>query len=108
MGYSVTEHSACGYAGRQPAPAIRDPRRGARRAPGTARVVSMPGDTMMPVAMAVAMRSLGYGVSGIGPRQRRLRRPPPAAGRLPDQPGPRPRPPGRPPRPHARPARYGG
>lgn len=32
----------------------------------TARVVSMLGDTMMPVAMAVAMISLGYGVSGIG------------------------------------------
>lgn len=32
----------------------------------TARIVSMLGDTMMPVAMAVAMISLGYGVSGIG------------------------------------------
>ncbi|MFE9560997.1 MFS transporter [Streptomyces sp. NPDC006487] len=32
----------------------------------TARVVSMLGDTMMPVALAVAMISLGYGVSGIG------------------------------------------
>ncbi|WP_330296712.1 MFS transporter [Streptomyces sp. NBC_00503] len=32
----------------------------------TARIVSMAGDTMMPVAMAVAMLSLGYGVSGLG------------------------------------------
>lgn len=32
----------------------------------TARIVSMLGDTMMPVAMAVSMISLGYGVSGIG------------------------------------------
>ncbi|MFB6522741.1 MFS transporter [Streptomyces sp. NPDC056401] len=32
----------------------------------TARIVSMLGDTMMPVALAVAMISLGYGVSGIG------------------------------------------
>ncbi|MCX5406818.1 MFS transporter [Streptomyces sp. NBC_00335] len=32
----------------------------------TARIVSMLGDMMMPVALAVAMISLGYGVSGIG------------------------------------------
>ncbi|MFF7334832.1 MFS transporter [Streptomyces sp. NPDC008150] len=32
----------------------------------TARVVSQVGDTMIPVATAVAMLSLGYGVSGIG------------------------------------------
>ncbi|MFJ7205760.1 MFS transporter [Streptomyces sp. NPDC098789] len=32
----------------------------------TARVVSQVGDTMIPVATAVAMFSLGYGVSGIG------------------------------------------
>ncbi|MFC7219424.1 MFS transporter [Streptomyces polyrhachis] len=32
----------------------------------TARVVSQVGDTMLPVAIAVAMLSLGYGVSGVG------------------------------------------
>ncbi|MFD9791944.1 MFS transporter [Streptomyces sp. NPDC059070] len=32
----------------------------------TARVVSQVGDTMIPVATAVAMLSLGYGVSGVG------------------------------------------
>ncbi|MDR3083397.1 MAG: MFS transporter [Streptomyces sp.] len=32
----------------------------------TARVVSQVGDTMLPVATAVAMFSLGYGVSGVG------------------------------------------
>ncbi|MBV6697753.1 MFS transporter [Kitasatospora aureofaciens] len=32
----------------------------------TARIVSMLGDTMIPVATAVAMLSLGYGVSGVG------------------------------------------
>ncbi|MFF0379105.1 MFS transporter [Actinoplanes missouriensis] len=32
----------------------------------TARIMSVLGDTMIPVAMAVAMLALGYGVSGIG------------------------------------------
>ncbi|MEV7520115.1 MFS transporter [Streptomyces sp. NPDC091371] len=32
----------------------------------TARTMSVVGDTMIPVAMAVAMLSLGYGVSGVG------------------------------------------
>ncbi|MGV9247349.1 MFS transporter [Streptomyces sp. NPDC003710] len=32
----------------------------------TARIVSMLGDTMIPVAMAVALLSLGYGVSAVG------------------------------------------
>lgn len=32
----------------------------------TARTMSVVGDTMIPVAMAVAMLALGHGVSGVG------------------------------------------